>query len=231
MKPALCNNRQERSFSGKETPMQHPPLETIAARLSELLHCGQEDLCRPIIQHVARGKPITKADLQISLHLSPDELEQRLADLPDTEFAARGNIVGCGVTLLPTSHQFQLDGKVLYTWCAFDTVLFPPSLQRSAQVQSSCAQTGHPIAFVATPDGVVKDLTPAGSVMSLILPAERSEGVRETFCSQSLFFQSEQAAPPFLAAHPEAILLSVEEAALVGNWVAQSRCTDKPEEK
>src|SRR6266852_8302481 len=209
--------------------MQHPPLETIAARLSELLHWGQEYLCRPIIQHVACGKPVTKADLQISLHLSPDELEQRLAHLPDTEFDHSGNIVGWGVTLLPTSHQFQLDGKALYTWCAFDTVLFPPSLQRSAYVQSSCAQTGHPIAFVATPEGVVKDLTPAGSVMSLILPAERSECVRETFCYQSLFFQSEQAASTFLADHPEAILLSVEEAALVGRWVAQSRFTEKQE--
>src|SRR5713101_6599028 len=162
--------------------MQHPPLETIAERLSELLHCGQEDLCRPIIQHVARGKPVTKTDLQVSLHLSQDELERRLAHLPDTEFDQQGNILGWGVTLLPTSHQFQLDGKLLYTWCAFDTVLFPPSLHAEARVQSTCAQTGGPIAFVATPDGVVKDLTSADSVMSLILPAERSECVRETFC-------------------------------------------------
>jgi alkylmercury lyase len=211
--------------------MKHPPLETMAKRLSALLYCEQEDLCRPIIQHVARGKPVTKADLQISLHLSPDELERRLAHLPDTEFDQQGNILGWGVTLLPTPHQFQLDGKSLYTWCAFDTVLFPPSLQRSAQVQSSCAQTGHPIAFVATPEGVVKDLTPAGSVLSLILPAERSECVRETFCYQSLFFRSEQAASTFLASHSEAILLSVEEAALVGRWVAQSRFTKKQEEK
>jgi alkylmercury lyase len=211
--------------------MQHPPLETIAKRLSVLLFCEQEDLCRPIIQQVARGKPVTKADLQGSLRLSMEELEQRLAHLPDTEFDHSGNIIGWGVTLLPTSHKFQLDGKALYTWCAFDTVLFPPSLQRSAHVQSSCAQTGYTISFVATPDGEVKDLTPTGSVMSLILPAERSECVRETFCYQSLFFQSEQAASTFLDDHPEAILLSVEEAAQVGRLVAQSRFTEKLEEK
>jgi alkylmercury lyase len=201
--------------------MQHPSLETMAKRLSVLLYCEQEDLCRPIIQHVARGKPVTKADLQISLRLCLDELERRLAHLPDTEFDQQGNILGWGVTLLPTSHQFQLDGKALYTWCAFDTVLFPPSLQRSAQVQSSCAQTGHRIAFVATPEGVVKDLTPVGSVMSLILPAEPSRCVRDSFCSQSLFFQSEQAASTFLADHPEALILSVEQAAYVGGLVAQ----------
>ena len=211
--------------------MQHLPLETIAKRLSVLLYCEQQDVCRPIIQHVARGKPVTRADLQVSLHLSPDELERRLAHLPDTEFDQQGNILGWGVTLLPTSHQFQLDGQALYTWCAFDTVLFPPSLRRSARIQSSCAQTGHPISFVATSEGVVKDLTPEGLVMSLILPAEPSECVRETFCHRSLFFQSEQAASPFLADHPEAVLLSLEEAALVGRWVAQSRFTEKSEEK
>jgi len=205
--------------------MQHPPLETIAKRLPVLMYCEQEDLCRPLIQQVARGKPVSKDDLQDLLRLSQNDLERRLAHLPDTEFDQEGNILGWGVTLLPTSHQFQLDGKALYTWCAFDTVLFPPCLQRPAQVQSSCAQTGYSITFVATPEGVVKDLIPADSVMSLILPAERSECVRETFCSQSLFFQSEQAASMFLASHPDAILLSVEEAALVGRWVAQSSLT------
>ena len=211
--------------------MPHPPLEDIASRLSLLLFCEQEDLCRPIIQQVVRGRPVTKADLQGALHLSSDELEQRLAHLPDTEFDRQGNILGWGVTLLPTPHQFHLDGKLLYTWCAFDTVLFPPSLQQSALVRSTCAQTGQPITFVVTSEGEVKDLIPAGSVMSLILPAERSACVRETFCTQSLFFRSEQAASTHLATHPEAILLPVEEAALVGKWVVQSCRARKREEK
>src|SRR5713226_8344586 len=111
--------RQDQGKYSEGNPMQHPPLETMAKRLSELLDCGQEDLCRPIIQQVARGKPVTKAELQVSLHLSQDELEQRLASLPDTEFDQSGNIVGWGVTLLPTSHQFQIDGKARYTSCAF----------------------------------------------------------------------------------------------------------------
>ncbi len=209
--------------------MNRLPLEMLASHLAEQLHCEQQDLCRPIIQQVARGKAVTKAELQVSLHLSQDELEHRLARLPDTEFDHSGNIVGWGVTLLPTSYQFQIQGTSLYTWCAFDTVLFPPSLHKEAQVQSSCAQTGQPITFVATPEGVVKDLTPPGSVMSLILPEQRSDCVRGTFCVQSLFFQSEQAASTWLTAHPEAFLLSVEEAAHVGRLVAQMRFTEKNE--
>ncbi len=207
--------------------MPHPSLETIAERLSGQLRCEQEDLCRPIVQQVTRGKPVTPAALRASLQVSQDELEQRLARLPpDVEFDRAGNIVGLGVTLVPTSHRVQLGGKHLYTWCAFDTVLLPPSLHVQAQVKSTCLVTGQPITFVATPEGVIRDLFPASGVMSLIVPAQRSDCTRATFCQQSLFFQSKQAASTFLADHPEALLLSVGEAAYVGRLVAQSCAKD-----
>ncbi len=179
------------------------------------------------MQQITRGKPVTPATLQASLQVSQNELEQRLAKLPpDVEFDQAGNIVGLGATLVPTSHRFQMGGKLLYTWCAFDTVLFPPSLHVEAQVQSTCPVTGQPITFVATPEGTVQDLFPAGSVMSLIVPAERSDCTRATFCQQSLFFQSEQAAAAFLVDHPDVLLLSVEEAAYVGRLVAQTSSVD-----
>ena len=205
--------------------MQHASLEAIAERLSQQLQCEQEDLCLPILHQVTRGKLIGKATLAASLQVSQKELEQRLLHLPDTEFDQQGNILGWGVTLVPTRHHFQIHGQSLYTWCAFDTVLFPPSLLTEAHVQSTCPVTGHPITFVATPSGAVKDLTPASSVMSLIIPAERSECVRATFCEQSLFFESEQVASTWLTTHSEALLLSIEEAALVGKLVAGTRFT------
>ncbi len=206
--------------------MPHPSLETIVERLSEQLRCEQEDLCRPILQQVTCGKPIASTALQASLQVNQNGLEQRLAQFPDIEFDRAGNIVGLGVTLVPTSHRFQIGGKVLYTWCAFDTVLFPPSLHIEAQVQSTCPVTGQPITFVATPEGTVLNLLPASSVMSLIVPAERGDCTRATFCQQSLLFQSEQTASTFLADHPEALILSVEEAAYVGRLVAQTCSMD-----
>lgn len=207
--------------------MHHPTLETIAEHLTEQLRCEQEDLCRPIVQQVTRGKPVTPASLRASLQVSQDELEQRLARLPpDVEFDRAGNIVGLGVTLVPTSHHIQLGGRVLYTWCAFDTVLLPPQLDIEAQVQSTCPVTGQLITFVATPEGVIKDLSPASGVMSLVVPAQRSDCTRATFCQQSLLFQSERAASTFLADHPEALLLSVEDAAYVGRLVARTCSLD-----
>ncbi len=82
------------------------------------------------------------------------------------------------------------------------------------------AETGQPLTFVATPEGIA-DLLPATSVLSLILPTERCDCVRGTFCEQSLFFQSEEAASSWMARHPNAVLLSVEEATVLGQMVAQ----------
>jgi alkylmercury lyase len=148
-----------------------------------------------------------------------EDLTAHLARVPDTEFDEQGNIVGWGITLIPTRHQFDLQERSLFTWCAFDTVLFPPLLQIEAHVQSICEASGQPITFVATPEGIV-DLFPATSVLSLILPDARCDCVRGTFCEQSLFFQSEEAASPWMALHPEAVLLSVEEAAALGQITA-----------
>ena len=152
--------------------MQHLPLDTIAERLSKQLRCEQEGLCLQIIRQVTRGKPVASAALQTALQVSRDELEHRLTTLPDTEFDGQDNIVGWGVTLVPTRHRFHIDGKLLFTWCAFDTVLFPPSLGTEAQIHSRCPVTGHPITFVATPEETIKDLAPPSSVMSLIIAAE-----------------------------------------------------------
>src|SRR5260370_23011236 len=117
--------------------MQHLSLETIAAQLAEQLQCEHEDLCLPILHQVTQGKPIKKAALAVSLQVSEEDVEQRLLHLPDTEFDPQGNIVGWGVTLAPTRHRFQIDGKSRFTSFAFDTVLFPPSLLVEAQVHST----------------------------------------------------------------------------------------------
>ncbi|GAC1464306.1 MAG: hypothetical protein PVS3B3_29120 [Ktedonobacteraceae bacterium] len=87
-------------------------------------------------------------------------------------------------------------------------------------MQSVCATTSYPITFLATPQGI-RELTPTTSVLSLILPTQRCDCVQGIFCEQSLFFQSAEVASPWLVLHPEAVLLSLEEAALIGQTVAR----------
>ena len=196
-------------------------LNSIARHLAAQLDCMQDLACRQILQTLTEiGQPIAPARLATLLQMSQEELAMHLDRVPDTEFDEQGNVVGWGITLLATPHQFVLPVRAFFTWCAFDTVLFPPLLQVSAQVLSKCSGSGHPITFIATPEGI-KELTPTTSVLSLILPAVRYDCVRGTFCQQSLFFESEEVASAWLASHPGALSLSLEEAAFVGRAVAR----------
>ncbi len=196
-------------------------LDELAHRLAAQLDCTQDVACRGIMQAIAEsGQPLAPASLAARLQMSHQDLQAHLTRVPDTEFDAQGNIVGWGITLLPTRHQFRVKEHALFTWCAFDTVLFPSLLQETAYVQSICETTGQPISFIATPEGIT-DLTPVTSVLSLILPDARCDCVRGTFCEQSLFFQSEEAASPWIVLHPEAVLLPIEEAAALGSITAQ----------
>lgn len=200
--------------------MNQYSLAPLATHLAAHLDCTQDVACRHILQALAEtGQPVSLMHLATRLQMSQEKLAAHLARILDTEFDQQGKIVGWGITLLPTRHQFRLSELPLFTWCAFDTVLFPPLLHIEAHVQSRCSATGQPITFVATPEGIA-DLLPATSVLSLILPTQRCDCVRGTFCEQSLFFQSEEAASSWMALHPDAVLLSVEEAAVLGQMVA-----------
>jgi alkylmercury lyase len=202
--------------------MDQSSLDLLAQQLATHLDCTQDRVCQHIMRlMVETGQPLSLVHLARHLQMSQENLAAHLAHVPDTEFDAQGNIVGWGITLLPTQHQFVLSERPLFTWCAFDTVLFPPLLQIEASVQSICETTGQPVTFAITRSGAIADLLPVTSVLSLILPTERCECVRGTFCEQSRFFQSENAASSWMALHPDAVLLSVEEAAALGHMVAK----------
>lgn len=196
-------------------------LELLAMQLAAHLDCTQDVACQQILQMLAEtGQPLAPMDVASRLHISLERLATHLNHIPDTEFDHEGKLVGWGITLVPTPHQFWVEGRALFTWCAFDTVLFPPLLALEAQIQSACAASGQPISFRVGPERI-EELTPTTSVLSLILPAERCDCVRGTFCQQSLFFSSKQVAASWMASHPEAVLLSVEEAATLGHLTAE----------
>ena len=200
--------------------MNQSSLALLARRLAGHLDCTQDVACRHIMQALVKtGQPVSLMHLAARLQMSQKSLAAHLAHVPDAEFDEQGHIVGWGITLLPTQHLFRLKEHPLFTWCAFDTVLFPPLLQVEASVQSRCSATGQPITFVTAPEGIA-DLLPTTSVLSLLLPTERCDCVRGTFCEQSLFFHSEEAASPWMVRHPDAVLLSVEDAAHLGYTVA-----------
>ena len=204
--------------------MHEKELELLARQLADGLRGDHDAFCRELVRLLACGHPITRERLTSVLQMTAEQVAEVLAGLADLEVDPSGNIVGWGLTFIPTSHRFRVNGRTFYTWCALDALTYPALLQVVASVESSCPVSGTPVTLSITPTGV-HDLAPPGSVVSLVIPGKGSacDGDRKSFCNQSLFFRSRRDALVWQASSPKARLLSVAEAFQVGRLVARYR--------
>lgn len=177
-------------------------------------------LFRPLLQMLAEGEPVTVEDIASETGKPIEEMRKILQTLPSVELNEQGRVVGFGLTLVPTPHQFKVDGMVLYTWCALDTLMFPKLIGRKAQIESPCHGTGKPVRLTVEPDRVI-NVEPSTSVVSIVTPEDMSS-VRSAFCNQVHFFSSPNAAKDWLNQHPEGKVLSVEDAFELGNLTGMS---------
>ena len=206
-------------------PMRTPDLSDITRTLTEGL---RESLCadkiglfRHLLRLIAEGNPVSVGQLVATLHLSHDDVTSALGKLRNVEFDRDGNIVGAGITLNPTRHRFQVNGRRLFTWCAMDTLIFPKILNQTAHVVSTCPATGITIRLTVAPSGVER-LEPTSAVVSLPKLFEACCDVRADFCNQVHFFSSSDAASAWLSERPGAMLLSIENAWRIGGVLAGS---------
>jgi len=109
--------------------------------------------------------------------------------------------------------------------CALDALLVPLLSGRSSQVSATCPATGRLIRLIVTKDGI-QDLEPTSAVLSLRLPGEttNAENVQATICAYGHFFVDREYASAWPGLHPEAVLLSVEEAAHLARAIAEAAC-------
>lgn len=168
----------------------------------------------PLLRLLADGKPVAVSALAAAAGLPVDEVTRRLAAVSDTEYDEHGRIVGQGLTLRPTRHQFTVAGHELYTWCALDTLIFPTILDRPASIESQSPVSGSPIRVSVGKNGVTS-VEPATAVVSLVNP-ENLTSIRSSFCNQVHYFTCAQDAAPWLAEHPEGQIVSVAEAHQLG---------------
>ena len=204
--------------------MHEKELERLARQLADGLRGEHDALCRKLVRLLAGGHPVIPERLATALQMTAEQVAEALASLADLEVDQSGHVVGWGLTFIPTPHRFRVNGQQFYTWCALDALTYPALLQVVASVESSCPVSGDPVTLSVTPAGV-HDLTPAGSIVSLVIPEPGSScnGDRGSFCTQSLFFRSRRDALLWQASSPSARLLSVTDAYRVGHLLARYR--------
>lgn len=202
--------------------MQSAQLDAVAKAVVEALDGTKRNtaLCRQVVQLLAQGQPVSPLHLAGALHRTTDEVRAELRAHPELEYDANGNIVGSGLTLVPTAYQVQMNDHRLFAWCALGALTNPLQLQLSARLLSRCLVTGEVIRLTVTPQQLV-DLDPPDAVMSLALPSASAccHDLRGTFCHESRFFSSPDAAARWQATIPDALILLMEEAYQVAQLV------------
>ena len=128
-----------------------------------------------------------------------------------------------GLALRDMPHRFQVDGRQLTTWCAWDSLFIPEILGKTAEVQSTCPATGDTISFTVGPDRI-ESFSPASARVSFLSPGAAFDAdVVMSFCHYVLFFSSEEAGKRWCADHADTFLLTVDEAHEIGRLVNKAR--------
>jgi hypothetical protein len=182
------------------------PLQAIITAHTDALAAHAEEFLPTIRLLLLQGSgPVTAEQLATAMQWTRSEVEAFLR--------SSGLVVDAAGTLQ----------TVAGSGCALDTLLAPMLTGRSTRAVSSCPATGKEIRLTATPYGV-EGLDPPGAVLSLRLPGPETRAMNagETICAYGHFFVDREHASAWPDLHPDAVLLSVDEAAQLAHEIAKA---------
>jgi alkylmercury lyase len=169
-------------------------------------------------RQLAEGLPVPRSAIAHRLKLSGEDVDAFLKSSWDVYCDDANRIIGySGLSLKKTAHRFTIDGKTLYTWCAWDSLFIPQILNRTARVESVCPVTNALISLTVGPERVTES-KPSRVLMSMVTPevARVRENVIANFCHSVHFFASADAATKWTAEHEGTFILDLEEAYALG---------------
>ena len=158
-------------------------MSTFSALASELLARlptmtdEERRLGLEVYRQLARGEPVLRISLAEALDHPTHDVDEllghpNLKSLTHTD--NNGRIIGFGgLAVREMPHRFRIDGRTLYTWCAWDSLLIPVILGLEAEVESSAPGSTVCVRLRVSPDGV-KRVQPPSAVMSFLLPTAQT---------------------------------------------------------
>ncbi len=172
-----------------------------------------------IYRLLARGEPVRREHLAAALNRQSSEIWETLSTWRSLiQWDDNRRVVGfAGLTLEPTRHRLITDGVTLFAWCAWDTLFIPRILGVTANVESTCPETGRAISLTVSASGITH-AEPSGVVLSLphTTLAAMNENVRASFCQHVFFFSSIEDGTAWTRRKPGTVVLNLEEAFELG---------------
>jgi alkylmercury lyase len=204
------------------------PMDT--AQLAEQVSCCTQDqdadqqrLQLTLLRLLAEGAPVEPERLSGHTELPDSEVRALLAGWHGVHRDEVGRVVAFrGLSVVEAPHRLRVEGRELFTWCAWDTLLLPQLIGCPAEVESICPTTGATVSLRVGSDGP-SEVSPADAVLSFIRPGPAfTEDTVASFCRFVHFFASPQAAEAWIRRHPGTFVISIEQGFEIGR-----RCSPK----
>lgn len=199
-----CSGMSDASFERLSAPILG-----LFPRLSE----AEQRISLALYRLLAEGEAVPSDAVARAAGVAREEVERVLTCWPGVQRAAVGTVTGYwGLTITPTRHRIQLADRVLYAWCAWDTLFLPGLLAQRASVQSNCPVSGKRIALEVRPDGVAR--AARRPAVSFIAP-DRQKATADivgNFCRFVHFFSTPEAGAEWISHHPGTVLATLDEA-------------------
>lgn len=174
----------------------------------------QQNISLQLYRTLAEGRPVSPARIAATLRLAEPGVRAILDGWPGVYYDDDRCVIGYwGLAVREMDHRFEVEGKILYTWCAWDSLFLPELIRMTARVESSCPVTGARIRLTVSPEGV-QECHPAESVMSFLKPqaGRFRQDVIQHFCHYVHFFSSPEVGAQWVAEHEGTFLLSLDQA-------------------
>src|SRR5437879_5369419 len=102
--------------------------------------CSSDLVAVTLYRELAKGQPVDAAQLGRALGVAPAEARGFLNRDSIKVFIYRddeGRVLGFGgLAAAPMHHRLEVDGRTLWTWCAWDSLFIPEILGKRARVVS-----------------------------------------------------------------------------------------------
>jgi len=184
-----------------------------------------------IYRQLAQGEPVLRSELAEALEAPPDTVDE-LLEHPNlrslTYTDKQGRIIGFGgLAVREMPHRFRIDGRTLFTWCAWDSLFIPVILGLEAKVESPAPGSTVRVRLRVAPDGVER-IQPPRAVMSFLLPSAQTfqaDALKAmaAFCHFIFFFPESDSAAEWTKGHPDTTVISISDAFELGRSMVSAR--------
>jgi alkylmercury lyase len=192
-------------------------LQELAAPLLALIDGAPHLFARmmKLQKLLLEGQPVSLDRIAATLHVAREEVPGLIQGV---ELDTEGNVVGWGLSLVPTPHSYQINGRQFYVWCAGDAITFPLLHKASAVIASPDPISGETVQLIGTPEGA-RDVAPSTAVVSWVRSPSgvyTLENVRTAFCNFTNFFASVETASQYVAQHPGLVIVPIDDVFQMG---------------